>query len=87
MYETFNGSKALGHFSLVGRTKFEVPIGLEFLRSFPERVTQAFAKLQLGFALRGIPIGKTFLAQVIDRRHHFLKLGDSECGLFDLSVF
>jgi hypothetical protein len=85
--EVFNDGKALGHLGLVRRTKFEVAIGLEFLRSLAERVTQALAKLQLGFALRGIPIGKTFLAEVIDRCQHFLKLGDSECGLFDQSSF
>ncbi len=62
-------------------------MGLEFLRSFAECVTQTLAKLQLGFALRGIAIRKTFLAEVIDRGHHFLKLGDSKCGLFDQSGF
>jgi hypothetical protein len=87
VYEALNDSQALGHLGLVSRTKFEVAIGLKLLRSLAERVTQALAKLQLGFALRGIPIGKTFLAEVIDRCQHFLKLGDSECGLFDQSGF
>jgi hypothetical protein len=72
---------------LVIRAKSEVSIGLEFLGSFTERASQALAKLQLGFALRGITIRKTFLAEVIDRRQHFLKLQDSECDLFDQSVF
>ena len=83
MYEVFNDSKAFGHLALVRCTKFEVPIGLKLLRSLAERVAQALAKLQLGFALRGISIGKTFLAEVIDRCRYFLKLGDSECDLFD----
>jgi hypothetical protein len=83
MYEAFNDRNALGHLDLVCRANFEVLIGLELLGSLAERVTQAFAKLQVGFALRGIPIRKTFLAQVIDRRQHFLKLRDSACGFFD----
>jgi hypothetical protein len=87
MYEAFNDRNALGHLGLVRRTNFEVSISLEFLGSLAERMTQAFAKLQLGFALRGIPIRKTFLAQVIDRRQHFLKLRDSECGFFDQNRF
>ena len=85
--EAFNDGKAPGHFGLVRCTKFEVSMGLEFLRSFAECVTQTLAKLQLGFALRGIAIRKTFLTQVIDRSRHFLKLRDSERGLFDQSGF
>jgi hypothetical protein len=87
LYEAFNDSAAPGYLGLVRRTKFEVSIGLEFLRSFAERVAQALAKLQLGFALRGIPIRKTFLTEVIDRGQHFLKLRDSACGLFNQSGF
>jgi hypothetical protein len=87
MYKAFNDGKALGYLGLVRCTKFEVPIGLEFLRSLTERVTQTLAKLQLSFALCGITIWKAFLAEIIDRCHHFLKLGDSECGLFDQSGF
>lgn len=83
MYEALNDSKALGHLGLIRRTKFEVAIGLKLLGSLTERVTQAFAKLQLGFALRSITIWKAFLTKVIDRCQYFLKLGDSECGLFD----
>lgn len=87
VYEAFNGSQALGYLGLVRCTKFEVAVGLKLLRSLTERVAQTLAKLQLGFALRGIPIGKPFLTEVIDRRQHLLKLGDSECGLFDQSGF
>lgn len=87
MYEAFNDSKAPGHLGFVRRTKFEVPIGLKLLRSLAECVTQALSELQFGFALRGISIGKTFLAEVIDRCYHLLKLGDSECDLFDQSSF
>jgi len=87
VYEAFNGSQALSHLGLVRRTKFEVAIGLKLLRSLAERVTQALPKLQLGFALRSITIWKAFLTEVIDRCQHFLKLGDSECGLFDRSGF
>lgn len=87
VYEALNDSKALGHLGLVCRTKFEVAIGLKLLGSLAERVTQALAKLQLGFALRSITIRKAFLTEVIDRCQHFLELGDSECGLFDRSGF
>lgn len=85
--EAFNDSKAPGHIGLVRRTKFEVSMGLEFLRSFAECVTQTLAKPQLGFALRGVAIRKTFLTQVIDCGRHFLKLRDSERGFFDQSGF
>jgi hypothetical protein len=87
MYEAFNDRNALGHLGLVRRKDFEVSISLELLGSFAERVTQTLAKLQVGFALGGIPIRKTFLAQVIDRRQHFLKLRDSACGFFDQNRF
>ena len=87
MYKAFNNGEALSHLGLIRRTKFEISIGLEFLRSLAERVAQALAKLELSFTLRGITIRKAFLAEISDRRYHFLKLGDSECRLFDLSVF
>lgn len=87
VYEALNGSKTLVHLGLVRRTKFEVAIGLKLLGSLAEHVTQALAKLQLGFALRSITIWKAFLTEVIDRCQHFLKLGDSECGFFDRSNF
>ena len=87
VYEALNDSKTLGHLGLVRRTKFEVAIGLKLLGSLAEHVTQALAKLQLGFALRRITIWKAFLTEVIDRCHHFPELGDSECGLFDQSGF
>lgn len=73
MYETVYGSKGLGYFSLVRCAKFKVSIGLEFLRSLAEGVTQTLAKLQLGFALRGVAVGKPFLAEVIDRGQYFLQ--------------
>ena len=87
VYEALNDSKTLGHLGLVCRMKFEVAIGLKLLGSLAEHVTQALAKLQLGFALRSITIWKAFLTEVIDRCQHFLKLGDSERGLFDRSGF
>ena len=87
LYEPPNDRKAVGHLGLIRSTKFEVSIGLEFLRSLTERVTQTLTKLQLDFALCRITIGKAFLAEVIDCRQNFLKFIDTMCSLFDESVF
>lgn len=87
MDETVYGGKGLGYFGLVRRTKFKVSIGLEFLRSFAEGVTQTLAKLELSFALRGVAVRKPFLAEVIDRGQHFLQFCNAECDLFNRSSF
>ncbi|MDF0677365.1 MAG: hypothetical protein P0120_23960 [Nitrospira sp.] len=57
------------------------------MRTFTERLSQAFTKLQLGFALRRITIRESLLADVIDRHQNFLKLVDPVCDLFDESGF
>ncbi|OQW37791.1 MAG: hypothetical protein A4E19_12260 [Nitrospira sp. SG-bin1] len=85
--EALNDREALSEFGLVRCPKFEVSIGLEFLRSLPEGETQALAKLQLGFTLCGIPVGEAFLAEILDRRKNFLELGNTKRGFFDQRVF
>lgn len=87
MDEPLNGSQALGYLGLVRCAKFIVSIGLEFMRSFAEGMAQALAKLQLRFALCGIPIRKAFLAEIFDGGQHFLQFCDSKRDLFDRSSF
>jgi len=57
------------------------------MRTLTERLSQAFTKLQLSFALRRVTIGKPLLADIIDCRKNFLKLADSLCDLIDESGF
>jgi hypothetical protein len=52
-----------------------------------ERLPQAFAKLQLGFALCSVTIGESLLAEVLDCGQDFLELVDSMSDLFDESSF
>ena len=68
VHKVFNDRKGLYHLSLGRCANLEVPIRLEFMRTLTERLPQAFAKLQLGFALRRITIRKSLLADVIDCR-------------------
>ncbi|MDF0666784.1 MAG: hypothetical protein P0119_12030 [Nitrospira sp.] len=57
------------------------------MRTLTKRLSQAFTKLQLGFALRRITIRESLLTDVIDCRQNFLKLVDSVCDLIDESGF
>jgi hypothetical protein len=87
LYKPFNDSKALCQLCFVRCAKLKISVLLEFLRTFTERLAQAFTKLQLGFALCRITIRKTFLAEVIDCRQNLLKPVDSVRELFDESGF
>ena len=64
-----------------------ISIGLEFRGALAEDPAHAFAKLQLGFRPRGIPIGESLLTEVVDRVEEFLKLGDPACDLLDQNRF
>lgn len=87
VHKVFNDSKGLCHLGLVPCADLEGPIRLEFVRTFIERLPQAFTKLQLGFALRRITIRKSFLANVFDCRQNLLKLIDSVRDFLDESDF
>jgi len=85
--KTFNDGKGLCHLGLVRRANLEIPMCVEFVRTLTERLPQAFTKLQFGFALCGITIRESLLADVIDCRQNFLELVDSVRDLFDESGF
>lgn len=87
MYEACNDRKALGRLGFVRRMKFKVSIGLEFLRSLAEHVSQTFTKLQLSFALCRIAIGESLLADVSDGGDNLLKFRDSTRDLLDERSF
>ncbi len=87
LYKTFNDGKGLCHLSLVRCANLEIPIRVEFVGTLTERLPQAFAKLQLGFALCCITIRESLLADVIDCSKNLLKFVDSVRGLFDESGF
>jgi hypothetical protein len=66
LYQAVNDAKAPRDVGLARGQNFEIPVCVEFLRAFAECVPETFAKLQLGFALRRIAIGKSILADVMD---------------------
>ena len=81
--QAFNNSQTLGHLGLVSSTKLDGSMLLEFIRTFAKGMTQAFTKLQLGFALGGISIGEPIPAVVLDCCQNFFKFRDSARDLFD----
>ena len=85
--QALNDHKAPCDVGLVGCSNFEIAVGLEFVRTLAERLSQTFTELELGFALRGIAIGESFLADVIDGGDNLLKLGDSSRDLLEWSRF
>ena len=64
-----------------------ISIGLGLLGAFAEDPPHAFAKLQLGFGPRGIAIGESLLAEVVDCGEDILKLADSASDLLDQNRF
>jgi hypothetical protein len=87
LYQALNDGKAPCDIGLVGCSNFETSVGLEFVRTLAECLSQTFTKLELGFALRGIAIGESLLADVIDGGDNLLKLGNSSRDLLEWSRF
>lgn len=87
MNQGFNDGNAFGCFTFVSCTNLEIPMCVEFLGPFAERLAETFTKLQLGFALCRIAVGETVLAEVIDRRQDFLKPIDAAREFFEKGGF
>lgn len=85
--QLFDRRDALAGFGFGGGTKFVVPITVEFRGALTEDPADAFAELKFGFSPRGILIGKSLLAEILDDGQEFLELGDPAGDFFDLNRF
>ena len=87
LHEACDRSDALGHLCFARCAKLVISKGLKLLRSFAEHMFHTFAELQFGFALGGVAIGESVLAEIVDCGEDLLKSDGPGFNFFERDRF